>query len=78
MSVRTTMPAPPDVTRRGRAPSHRLKLPFIAGQYADLAKLAAQKSGLTLTTWRRCSRRGRSAPRPCHPKPYSAGALSRH
>jgi len=43
MSVRTTMPEPPTSLRDGEHHLTSLKLPFIAGQYAELATLAAQQ-----------------------------------
>src|SRR4029453_15833759 len=43
MSVRTTMPEPPTSLREVEHHLTSLKLPFIAGQYAELATLAAQK-----------------------------------
>ncbi|HEY5868462.1 MAG TPA: ATP-binding protein, partial [Candidatus Tectomicrobia bacterium] len=43
MSVRTTMPEPPPSLRDVEHQLTALKLPFIAGQYADLATLAAQQ-----------------------------------
>src|SRR6267378_7207809 len=43
MSVRTTMPEPPTSLRDVEHHLTALKLPFIAGQYAEIAQLAAQK-----------------------------------
>jgi DNA replication protein DnaC len=43
MSVRTTMPEPPTSLRDVEHYLTSLKLPFITGQYAELAKLAAQQ-----------------------------------